>query len=129
MLFLSRSFTSNVISLPLSVHLKYPKPGTPNPVVSVHIYDLASRTTVLVELPDFTSGAPPDDRIVFDLTWVFAAAGGASNDLLVTVTNRTQDARRLVRATIDSETGVVSTTIHRHETTASWFEGVCGGRG
>lgn len=65
---------------PLRTSIKYPKPGTPNPIISLSIYDATSGKTSSIDLNDKELG---DDFVLYDAHWI------DSNSLLVKVTDRT----------------------------------------
>lgn len=64
--------------------VRYPKPGTPNPLVTVHTYSLATQATVKQSVRTLTwPGAMPlADRIILEVGWV------GDRDLLVKEVDR-----------------------------------------
>ena len=101
--------------------LKYPKPGTPNPVVQLLVYTMASTTMTNVPLPAFREKEEPDNQIIYDINWL-----PSSDGFLVKVMNRRQDARRMLHVAVNANTTEVTVRIHRDETVKDgWFEGVC----
>ncbi|KAJ9106205.1 hypothetical protein QFC21_001349 [Naganishia friedmannii] len=65
---------------PQNFVMKYPKPGTPNPLVTVHSYSLAE--TGLVSTLTWPGAMPLSDRIILEVAWV------GHNDLLVKEVDR-----------------------------------------
>lgn len=93
----------------------YPKPGAPNPVVDLLVYDLATKKTVTVDIRD---GKPFADDVVghyaYRVSW---AADG--KELLFERTNRKQNVLELVAA--DPASGKCRVVV-REEWPASWVE-------
>ncbi|KAK8844035.1 hypothetical protein IAR55_006829 [Kwoniella newhampshirensis] len=52
---------------PSELDMKYPKPGTPNPIVSVHTYTLSTRSRAQLA---WEGEMPLDDRIITEVEWV-----------------------------------------------------------
>ena len=93
----------------------YPKPGAPNPVVDLLVYDLATKKTVKLDIRD---GKPfADDAVghyAYRVSW---AADG--KQLLFERTNRRQNVLEFVAA--DPVTGKCRVVV-REEWPASWVE-------
>ncbi len=93
----------------------YPKAGTPNPLVDLLIYDLATRTTTKV---DVRSGKPFTDDVlghyVYKILWT-----ADSRSLLFHRTNRRQDTMEFVAA--DPANGACRVVI-RESWPESWVE-------
>ncbi len=93
----------------------YPKPGTPNPVADLLVYDLASKKTVKIDVRD---GKPfTDDAVghyVYRVSW---APDG--KELHFERTNRRQNILEFVAA--DPDTGKCRVVV-REEWPASWVE-------
>lgn len=93
----------------------YPKPGVPNPVVDLFVYDLATKRSVHVDARD---GKPFTNDVVghyvYDVTW---SPDGKS--LLIHRTNRRQNVLEL--AMCSPETGQCRTIIHE-EWPTGWVE-------
>ncbi|RCH86881.1 hypothetical protein CU098_002315, partial [Rhizopus stolonifer] len=108
-------YTQNT-SYPEEMTIKYPKPGAPNPLVSLHLYSLTSHTSMML-----TSNATVNatakvssnfkefnisDRILTDVIW----ATNTSSHLLFKQTNRVQDNEITNLVTIQAnETRIEST--------------------
>lgn len=93
----------------------YPKPGRPNPVVDLFVYDVASRKTVRVDVRD---GKPFDNaavgHYVYRVAW---SADGA--ELLFNRANRRQDVMEFVAA--NPATGACRVIV-REEWPTGWVE-------
>lgn len=95
-----------------TINIRYPKPGTTNPLVSLHVVDLTKPSFSFVDLP-----APVDvvslDHILYTVDW--------ANDYEVSVvwTNRVQNLGVLQICT--ASTGNCH-TIHQLSETAGWLE-------
>lgn len=76
--------------------LRYPKPGTPNPVVALRVYDVAHNTTR--EVPALSQ----DDHYITYVTWVPALGGNARgvNDAKAATTGATRGETTNARDTI-----------------------------
>ena len=68
----------------LTSRLRYPKPGTPNPLVTVHSYAIATQATVKQTVRTLTwpGSMPLADRIILEVGWV------GDRDLLVKEVDR-----------------------------------------
>jgi len=88
-------------------HEAYPKPGEPNPVAALMIYDVASKKTIDVDV-----GADRE-QYIYEVEWA-----PDSTELLFRRTNRRQDTLDLVAA--DSATG--ATRVVLTEKQATWQE-------
>lgn len=93
----------------------YMKAGTPNPVVDIFIYDLATKATVQV---DVRSGQPFKDEVlghyVYGVSWT-----ADSTELLFHRTNRRQNLMEFCAA--EAESGRVRVLV-REQWPASWTE-------
>jgi dipeptidyl-peptidase-4 len=93
----------------------YPKPGNPNPVVDVLVYDLASKKTTKIDVRD---GKPFENNVVghyvYNVRW-----SPDGKELLFNRTNRKQDIMEFTAA--DPSTGKCRVII-REEWPASWVE-------
>lgn len=52
---------------PKEVALKYPKPGTPNPLVSVHIYDMNEH---MIRTLEWAGELPREERLITEVAWI-----------------------------------------------------------
>ncbi|CAH1183189.1 unnamed protein product [Phaedon cochleariae] len=80
---------------PTEVQIKYPKVGTPNPIVSVYIYEIAMGMNIELELPPTSSIQNPNDYILYDLTWI------SDYEVAMISTNRIQNQSAIVRCFIN----------------------------
>ncbi|KAI8329304.1 dipeptidyl peptidase IV N-terminal region-domain-containing protein [Chlamydoabsidia padenii] len=88
--------TSNRSSYPEQLKIKYPKAGSPNPLVSLHIHALESAETIMVtknstahplQASSSVHDFDDDDRLITDVAW----ATTTHTHLLFKQTNRVQD--------------------------------------
>lgn len=123
---------------PSSVVMRYPKPGYPNPLVSVKVFSLAAYRNILSARPDtpsstaareatyslhFDKSFPDDDVIIAEVVWV------SEDEVLVRTTNRASNIERITVFRIPSDaasaqiTGLTvrETNLTREE---GWFEAV-----
>ncbi|HEY4321623.1 MAG TPA: DPP IV N-terminal domain-containing protein [Gemmatimonadales bacterium] len=93
----------------------YPKPGVPNPVVDLYVYDVATKHSVHIDVRD---GKPFSNDVVghyvYDMSWT---PDGKS--LIIHRTNRRQDILEL--AICSPETGACKAIIHE-EWLTGWVE-------
>jgi dipeptidyl-peptidase-4 len=93
----------------------YPKPGQPNPVVDVFVYDIASKKTTQVDVRD---GKPFDNTVVghyvYDVEW-----SPDGTELLMNRTNRKQNV--LEFAACSPQTGKCRAVVHE-EWPTGWIE-------
>jgi dipeptidyl-peptidase-4 len=93
----------------------YPKPGKPNPIVDLFVYDVASRKTTRIDVRD---GKPFDDAVVghyvYDVMW-----SKDGSELLMNRTNRRQNV--LEFAACSPETGKCRAIV-RDEWPTGWVE-------
>lgn len=107
---------------PTKVNLKYPKPGTPNPVVSLHIAfpgdSNNAKLSVSVNFGDV--GFAEDDGLIVEVKWL-----SDNNNLLVRCMNRVQDHQKLflVTRTDTSLSNEWKATLVRDEKTSdgAWY--------
>lgn len=103
-------YTDRNASYPKETNIRYPKAGAPNPLVSLHVYSLASNSTIvatttdklqsfsIMDTSDFKD-FKQDDRIIIDVTW----ATDSHAHLLFKQTNRIQDQQLTNIVNIDSD--------------------------
>ena len=93
----------------------YPKPGKPNPIVDLYVYDVAARKPVRIDVRD---GQPFDNtaigHYVYNVSW---SADGA--EVLLNRTNRKQNVLEL--AACSPETGKCRAIVHE-EWPTGWIE-------
>lgn len=76
--------------------IKYPKPGSPNPIVNLQFYDVEKNEVFSFEMPeDFVD----DERIIIEIVW---ASGGK---VLVRETNRESDVVKIFVMDTKARTG------------------------
>ncbi|KAG0185105.1 diacylglycerol pyrophosphate phosphatase [Apophysomyces sp. BC1034] len=90
-------YTTSNTSYPDEVSIKYPKPGAQNPLVSLHVYSLLNKTSIMITKNATSDGqAQTDgehkdfedhDRLITDVAW----ATTTHTHLLFKQTNRVQD--------------------------------------
>ncbi|OBZ88076.1 putative dipeptidyl-aminopeptidase B [Choanephora cucurbitarum] len=90
-------YTSSNNPYPDEKSIKYPKAGSPNPLVSLHIYSLSTNTTIMVTSSSTLNDTlvttsdllefPDTDRLITDVIW----ATETHSHLLFKQTNRVQD--------------------------------------
>nr|KAJ3418982.1 hypothetical protein HK105_007562 [Polyrhizophydium stewartii] len=107
---------------PRQIDLKYPKPGSPNPVVTLHIATPSSAGPASLSVPiDFGEhGFEDEDRLIVEVNWV------TDNDaLFVRLMNRVQDVQKLllVKGTLSGDTMAWTVSQIRNEATPdnAWF--------
>ncbi|KAI9493226.1 dipeptidyl peptidase IV N-terminal region-domain-containing protein [Zychaea mexicana] len=90
-------YTASNSSYPEEMTIKYPKAGSPNPLVSLHIHSLLDDTSIMIT-KNATTGSTiqtvgkykdfeDDDRLIIDVAW----ATSDHSHLLFKQTNRVQD--------------------------------------
>jgi dipeptidyl-peptidase 4 len=93
----------------------YPKPGTPNPVADLVVYDLASRKSAVM---DVRVGKPFDDTVVghyvYNVRW-----NSDGSELLFNRMNRLQNVMEI--AAVDPATGKCRVVVHEERPTG-WAE-------
>ncbi|KAB8229247.1 putative dipeptidyl-aminopeptidase B [Aspergillus alliaceus] len=76
--------------------IKYPKAGSPNPVVNLQFYDVEKDEVFPVDVPeDF----PDDDRIIIEVLWA------SEGKVIVRATNRESDVVKIFLIDTNSRTG------------------------
>ncbi|TEB18482.1 dipeptidyl-peptidase [Coprinellus micaceus] len=110
-----------VIPYTSDVVMKYPKPGYPNPLVSVHVFDLDryldehdidDDEVATAEFPavnqtltlDWENRHPVTDSIIFEVTWV------GNSSLIVKELNRNGNDGHVVHFDLDAPTALQRTT-------------------
>lgn len=81
---------------PNTVDMKYPKPGTPNPKVSVHVYDAVTGLKSSLKVPTKRAQAETDGS---DAVTVDVAMAQAGEEILVTEVKWLSDSTLIVRET------------------------------
>ena len=93
----------------------YPKPGKPNPVVDLFVYDVAAKTSVRVDVRD---GKPFDNTVlghyVYDVQW-----SPDGREILLNRTNRRQNVLEL--AACSPESGKCRPVVHE-EWPTGWID-------
>ena len=95
------------------VNIKYPKPGSHNPVVDVQYYDVAKAQVFSVpvqgELPD-------DDRIITNVLWAGA------QQVLVKQSNRVGDFLKVILVDVTARSGKIVNNVDVKAIDGGWFE-------
>ncbi|KAF2636082.1 putative dipeptidyl-aminopeptidase B [Massarina eburnea CBS 473.64] len=78
-------------------HIKYPKAGAPNPIVSLQFYDVAKGEVFSVKIADDFAD---DDRLITEIVWA-----GKTQKVLVRQTNRESDVLKIILMDVQSRTG------------------------
>lgn len=92
--------------------IKYPKPGSHNPVVDLKFYDVARGDVFSVDIPDRFED---DDRLVTEVVW-------AGRQVLIKETNRVSDIMRVVLVDVAARTGKIVRTTDVNAIDGGWFE-------
>ncbi|KAJ3208491.1 hypothetical protein HDU67_006703 [Dinochytrium kinnereticum] len=106
-------------SYPKNIRLKYPKAGSPNPVVTLHIATPAeTKASLRVAEVAFPSESmyPDDDRLITEVKWL------SDTTLLARLMNRVQDSQRLFHVKFTEE-GIWQVQMVREEEheDEAWF--------
>lgn len=129
--------SNEVVPYPTQQTMRYPKPGYPNPLVSVHVFDLerylgesslgisSDPAELTLEL-EWSGRLPPNDSIIFEVVWL----GNGSNFLLLKEVNRNADEGRAVlfdlpdTSLLDARTGRVVRTLGKdgEEADDGWID-------
>ncbi|ORE02181.1 hypothetical protein BCV72DRAFT_309359 [Rhizopus microsporus var. microsporus] len=110
-------YTASGSSYPKETNIKYPKAGSPNPIVSLHVHSFLTNTTVDVttssedntilhanQYKDFAK----NDRLIVDVAWCTSA----HSHLLFKQTNRVQDHQFTNLAVLDP-LDIGNSTVHK----------------
>lgn len=92
--------------------IKYPRPGTHNPVVDLQYYDVAKDQVFSVPIEDQFAD---DDRIINYVLWT-------GDKVIVKETNRISDVLRIVLIDVTTREGKTLNTINVREIDGGWFE-------
>lgn len=94
--------------------IKYPKAGTPNPVVDLRFYDVQRRSLFQVPIEgDFAD----EDRLITEVVWA-----GRSGKVLVRETNRESDVLKMVVVDVERRSGGIVRTQDVNALDGGWFE-------
>lgn len=97
---------------PVTQDLKYPKAGSPNPVVDVRFYDVEAEETFSV---DVEGRFDDDDRLVTNVMW-------AGDKVLIKESNRVSDMLRVVLIDPAARAGETVRTVDVRALDGGWFE-------
>jgi dipeptidyl aminopeptidase len=87
-----------VIPYTTDVVMKYPKPGYPNPLVSVHVFDLARFLTDAATLTlDWDGRQNPENSVILEVAWIDGST------LIVKEVNRNADDGSVVLFDLDAQ--------------------------
>lgn len=93
--FFSHSEKQPLDRYPDVLKIKYPKVGTPNPIVSMQLYDVEGEKVYSISNDD---GFPDDSRIVTDAVWA------SNGQLLIRETNRESDKLKIILVDVAKRT-------------------------
>jgi len=95
-----------------TINIRYPKPGTTNPQVSLHVVDLTDLSADVISIP-----APVEvisnDHVLYDVEWI------NNNEVSVIWTNRVQNLGLLQ---ICFAMSAACQTVHQMSQTAGWLD-------
>ncbi|KAL2105758.1 hypothetical protein VUR80DRAFT_7789 [Thermomyces stellatus] len=97
---------------PVTEELKYPKAGSPNPVVDLLFYDVDAQEVFTVDAADRFGD---DDRLITNVMW-------AGDKVLVKETNRISDVLRVVLIDSKSRKGETVRAVDVAKIDGGWFE-------
>ncbi|KAL2757349.1 hypothetical protein ACRALDRAFT_1054663 [Sodiomyces alcalophilus JCM 7366] len=97
---------------PETSYIKYPKVGSPNPVVDLMFYDVAAGQVFSVEIE---GNFPDDDRLINFVMW-------AGDRVLVKTTNRVSDVLQVVLIDVADRSGKMVRRVDVAEIDGGWFE-------
>ncbi|XP_060517373.1 venom dipeptidyl peptidase 4-like isoform X2 [Cylas formicarius] len=81
---------------PTLTTIKYPKVGTPNPLVKTFVYDIDSkRSTEFTLISSINNSVEDNDYVLYDLSWV------SDQEIAMISTNRVQNESVIIRCKID----------------------------
>ncbi|KAJ8930490.1 hypothetical protein NQ314_016717, partial [Rhamnusium bicolor] len=80
---------------PTEAKIKYPKVGTPNPLVYVYLYNINTKDTIEFQLPPTIDNKATNDYVLYDLTWV------SDTEVSMISTNRIQNESIIIRCNLD----------------------------
>lgn len=92
--------------------IKYPKPGSHNPVVDLQYYDVAKDNVFSVPV---SGEFGDDDRIISNVLW-------AGDKVLVKQSNRVGDFLKVIMVDVESRTGKIVNSINIADIDGGWFE-------
>lgn len=104
--------SSEVNQYPIRTSIKYPKPGTPIPEVSLTMFNLSLRKQTVIDIQGVDTG---DDPILYDVNWIDA------DNLLLKVSDRTSTilSKKLFKP-LDSK--VMNISLTNTSTFGGWIE-------
>ncbi|KAJ8940985.1 hypothetical protein NQ318_011719 [Aromia moschata] len=79
---------------PTQATIRYPKVGTPNPIVTVYVYEISTNFTTEFQLPSSIDNKDTNDYILYDLTWV------SDSEVAMISTNRIQNESIIIRCNL-----------------------------
>ncbi|KAL5347438.1 hypothetical protein ACLOAV_007750 [Pseudogymnoascus australis] len=95
-------------------HIKYPKAGAPNPIVSLQFYDVAKGDVFDVKTSDEFAD---DDRLITEVIWA-----GSTGKAIVKETNRQSDILQVIMVDVLDRKGKTVRTVNVAEIDGGWFE-------
>ncbi|PKS06276.1 hypothetical protein jhhlp_007024 [Lomentospora prolificans] len=97
---------------PKTEWLKYPKAGSPNPVVDVQFYDVEAEEVFTVNVE---GGFEEKDRLITNVVW-------AGDNVIIKETNRISDIMRVVLVDAKARSGKAVRTVNIAEIDGGWLE-------
>jgi len=101
---------------PKEVVMKYPKPGSPNPIATFHIYDLETPLSSQFGAITFEEDFSDEERIIAEVMWV------GDDGVLVKVMNRVQDIARVSLVDINTRKGRTIRDENADKLDGGWYE-------
>jgi dipeptidyl aminopeptidase len=93
--------------------IKYPKAGSPNPVVNLQFYDIEKNEVFSIDVPD---DFPDDDRIIIEVLWA------SEGKVMVRATNRESDVVKIFLVDTESRTGKLVRLVDIASLDGGWVE-------
>jgi len=101
-----------VENYPTQLAEKYPKAGSPNPVVDLLFYDVDRKEQFEVKID---GGFADEDRLITEVVW-------AGESVIIKETNRISDIMRVVLVDVKPRTGKTVRTVDVGKLDGGWFE-------
>ena len=111
----NNNMVSGVQAYPNLVPIKYPKPGYPNPVVDLFIYNVENGQQVKFSV-DGEGTFSDDDRIITEVIWL------GTGNLFVRATNRDSDEEHVILVNLSSGKGNIVRKLTTNSSGVGWFE-------
>jgi len=95
--------------------IRYPKPGFPNPIVTLHIYNTETPLTAQSDPVIIKEDFEDDDRIITEVAWI------GNENVLMREMNRVQDNMRVILVDVETRKGVIVREENSEEQDGGWF--------